>query len=54
MGLVEQKEERTANRRLAKRRAQWLNGALYAISNSVLADRFSTSKSASSSSAKTL
>jgi hypothetical protein len=33
-----QKEARTANRRLAKKRVQWLNEALRFVSSSVLAD----------------
>lgn len=33
-----EKEARTANRRLAKKRVQWLNEALCFVSSSVLAD----------------
>ena len=35
---MRQKEERTANRRLAKKRALWLNEVLYFVSNLVLTD----------------
>jgi len=34
----ENRESRTANRRLAKKRVQWLNEALCFVSSSVLAD----------------
>lgn len=35
---TDEKEARTANRRLAKKRVQWLNEALHFVSSSVLAD----------------
>ena len=36
----DREEQRTANRRLAKKRVQSLNEALYFVSSSVLADSF--------------
>jgi hypothetical protein len=36
--LTTEKEARTGNRRLAKKRVQWLNEALCFVSSSVLAD----------------
>ena len=40
MITVDRKEARTANRRLAKKRVQWLNEALSLVSSSVLAGSF--------------
>ncbi len=36
--LPDEEEHRTANRRLAKKRVQWLNEALCFVSSSVLAE----------------
>ena len=40
MKIDDQKECRTDNRRLAKKRVQWLDEALCFLSSSVLADSF--------------